>query len=532
MPNEPRGTLIVADRVITLGRGRTEARAVLVRGSRVVWVGDDPDAAPSHAVRHDMPGVTLGPGFVDAHVHLTPTGSGLRGLDLGDVTSGRELVEVVRRHAADHRGRVIWGHGYDDHRFEDGLPDADELTDAAPDHAVYLTRADAHSCLVDRRTLSAAPLARTEGIERDENGEPTGLLRREAHHVVRRWAIGAMSEEELAEARRAAAAHAAELGITTVHEMGGPDIMGEADFDAWITGEWPIEVIGYWGATDLGFVVERELKQAGGDLCLDGSLGSHTAALCARYDDAETSGHLYIDDDELVAYFREATLAGIQVGVHAIGDAAVRQAVRCWRTVEGLLPDYLDGEVRRLRHRLEHVEVVPPEILPEIADLGLVASVQPAFERRWGGEEGMYLDRLGDERAAWTNPYRTLADLGVALAFGSDTNVTPMDPWGTIVAAERRREARHELSRLEAVSAHCLGGRHAARQERYVGAVRAGMRADLAAWEGDPYAADDPRGTTCVLTILGGKVTHGEAPLPDRSWNGAGRHRADADSST
>lgn len=511
---EPRGTLLVADRIVTLGRGRTEARAAVVRGSRVVWVGDDPEAAPPHAHLHHLDGCTLGPAFVDAHVHLTPTGSSLVGLDVSGVDSGRELLDAVTSFATEHEGRVIWGHGYDDHRFPDALPSADDLADAARGHAVYLTRADAHSCLVDRRTLSSAPLARTDGVERDPSGAPTGVLRREAHHVMRRWAVGAMSESELAAARDAAAAHAASLGIATVHEMGGPDIMGESDFDAWMRGRWPVEVVGYWGAMDLGFAIQRELRQTGGDLCLDGSLGSHTAALCSAYADADESGHLYIDDEELVAYFREATLAGLQVGVHAIGDQAIRQAVRCWRAVEAHLPDYLDGEVRRLRHRLEHVEVIPPELLPEIADLGLLASVQPAFEAHWGVDEGMYLDRLGPERASWTNPYRALADLGVPLAFGSDSNVTPMDPWGTVVAAQHRREERHELSRLEAVSAHTIGGRHAARQDRFVGSVRASMRADLAAWEGDPYAADDPRGTRCVLTLCRGRIAHGDAPLP------------------
>jgi predicted amidohydrolase YtcJ len=513
----PRGTLLVADRIVTLGRGRTEARAALVRGSRVVWVGDDAEDAPPHAHAHRLEGCTVGPAFVDAHVHLTPTGSSLLGLDVSGVGSGRELLDAVRSFAAEHTGRVIWGHGYDDHGFPDALPNADDLADVAKGRAVYLTRADAHSCLVDRRTLSAAPLARTDGVERGPDGTPTGVLRRGAHHVMRRWAIGAMSEEELAAARHAAAAHAASLGITTVHEMGGPDIMGEADFDAWTRGRWPVEVLGYWGAMDLGFVIRRDLRQTGGDLCLDGSLGSHTAALCADYADADAGGHLYIDDDDLVAYFREATLAGLQVGVHAIGDAAIRQAVRCWRAVEARLPGYLDDEVRRLRHRLEHVEVIPPELLPEIADIGLVASVQPAFEARWGVEGGMYLDRLGVERASWTNPYRALADLGVPLAFGSDTNVTPMDPWAGVVAAQRRREERHELSRLEAVSAHTLGGRHAGRQDRFVGSIRAGLRADLAAWEGDPYAADDPRGTRCVLTVSGGRVTHGDAPMP--AWD-------------
>jgi predicted amidohydrolase YtcJ len=90
-----------------------------------------------------------------------------------------------------------------------------------------------------------------------------------------------------------------------------------------------------------------------------------------------------------------------------------------------------------------------------------------------------------------------------------------MDPWGTVYAAQHRQRPEHEVSRLEAVSMSTLGGRHAARQERYVGVVRAGMRADLAAYEGDPYDADDPRGARCRLTLTNGRVAFGEAPLPD-----------------
>ena len=127
----------------------------------------------------------------------------------------------------------------------------------------------------------------------------------------------------------------------------------------------------------------------------------------------------------------------------------------------------------------------------------------------------MYEARLGLERAAWTNPLRALADRGVGLAFGSDSAVTPMDPWEGVHAAQHRRHPAHAVTRLEAVSASTLGGRHAARQERFVGVVRAGMRADLAAFEGDPYDADDPRGAHCVLTVTKGAVAHGRAPLPD-----------------
>jgi predicted amidohydrolase YtcJ len=515
--------LLVADRVVTLGRGRLEAGSVLVRGSRIVWVGDDPGQAPPHDAAMDLSGSTLGPAFVDAHVHLTPTGMALVGLDLSDVSSGQELLDRIRSHAHGDPGRVVWGLGYDDHGFPDPLPTADDLADAAPGRVVYLSRTDGHSCLVDRATLSAAPLARADGVERDADGGPTGVLKREAHHVVRMWAIGALSDDELAAARTAAARRAASLGIASVHEMGGPDIMGSGDFDAWISGSWPVEVVGYWGAMDLDFVLERGLRQVGGDLSLDGSLGSRTAALTEPYADHGESGHLYVDDGELTAFFREATIRGLQVGAHAIGDAAVSQAVRCWREVARGLPEYLNGEIRRLRHRIEHAELIPPELLTEIADLGLVASVQPAFEERWGKPGGMYTTRLGEGRAGHMNPFRTLADLGVPLAFGSDSNVTPMDPWGGIWAAQRRWRSEHALSRLEAVSASVVGGRHAARQDRFVGTVRAGMRADLAAYEGDPYAADDPRGATCVLTLLKGRVTHGDAPLP--TWEDGERRR-------
>lgn len=515
-PPGPRGTLLVADRVVTLGHARTAARAVLVRGSRVVWVGDDPDQAPAHRDRHELPGCVIGPAFVDAHLHLTPTGLGLQGLDLSRVRSSAELMRALASYAGQHTGQVIWGHGLDPDRVVDALPTPDELAEVAGERTVYLSRVDGHAALVDRGTLGAAPLARADGVGHHEGG-PTGVLKREANHIARRWAVGTMSTSELAAARRTAVRTAAERGLATVHEMGSPDIMGLSDLDAWVTGDWPIEVVPYWGGLDIGVAIERDLRQVGGDLLLDGSLGSHTAALEASYADRpEVTGHLELDDDTLTHWFLEVTRAGLQSAVHAIGDAAIRQVVRCWSDVAKQLD--ADGGVdlvRRGRHRIEHAVVLPPDLLDDIADLGLVISAQPNFEARWGGPDGMYARRLGEERARWTNPFRALADRGVDLAFGSDANVTEIDPWGAVRAAERRPFTEHGVSRLEAVSMSTLGGRSAARQERYVGVVRAGMRADLAAFEGDPYDAEDPTTSPCVLTIAQGRVAHGEAPLPD-----------------
>jgi predicted amidohydrolase YtcJ len=514
-PRTARGTLVSADRVVTLGHARTGARAVLIRGSRVVWVGDDPAAAPPHARHLDLSGCVVGPAFVDAHAHLTPTGLALTGLDLAEVRSGDELLRAVAAYAGQHPGRVVWGHGFDPHTFPDALPDPDELTRVAGGRTVYLSRVDGHACLVDRSTLAAAPLARAQGVER-EDGRATGLLRREANHIVRRWTLGAMDPQELADARLTAVRHAAGLGIGSVHEMGGPDIMGLDDFDAWVQGSWPIEVVPYWGGLDLVVPIERDLRHAGGDLFLDGSLGAHTAALGAPYDDRpSTSGHLEYDDETLTDWFTEVARAGLQAGVHAIGDAAIRQVVTCWRRVaERLAPDGSVDVIRRGRHRIEHAEVVAPDLLDELAGLGLIVSVQPAYEARWGGPGGLYESRLGPERGRWTNPLRSLADRGVGIAFGSDAAVGHIDPWVTVHAAETRPDADQRVGRLEAVSMSTLGGRNAARQDRFVGVVRAGMRADLAVFEGDPYAADDPRGARCVLTLVQGRVAHGDAPLP------------------
>lgn len=512
-----RGTLLIADRVITLGHARTTAVALLVRGSRVVWVGDDPAASPPHHERVDLTGCVVGPAFVDAHAHLTTYGLARGGLDVSGACRAAELLEAIAAHAATHDGRVVWAHGLDAHGFVDEFPDPDELARVANGCAVFIAFADGHASLVDRRTLAAAPMARADGIERDMRGEPTGLLRREAHHIARRWSMGALSAAELDDARTRAVTDAAAAGIGSVHEMGGPDMMGLADFDAWVEGQWPIEVIGYWGAADVEVALSRELRQVGGDLCLDGSVGSHTAALGAPYADAAShAGQLELDDESLATWLLEATLAGLQTSLHAVGDEALRQAIRCWRLVERRLEtEGPRSMIRRGRHRVEHAELLPGDLLDDFAELGIVISSQPSVLTRWGGPDGLYAERLGTTRTASLHPYRTVTDHGIGLAFGTASNGGDLDPWAWIHAAEQHPVPQHRVSRLEAVSMSTLGGRHAARQERYVGVVRAGMRADLAAFEGDPYTVDDPRGARCVLTLVQGKVAHGSAPLAD-----------------
>lgn len=494
--------LLTADRVVTLDRRRPSARAVLCDGGRIRWIGDDPDDAPpvpsARVVRRlDLAGATLQPAFVDAHAHLTVTGLGLGGLDLGDCRSAADCLAAVRAVADVLPGRVLWGSGWDDFAWpEGGPPDADALAVAAGGRPVLLLRADGHSALVDRVSLDAAPLARIDGVDRDAVGRPTGLLRREANHVARRWFFAELDEAQLADARDLVTRHASSLGIASVHEMGGPDLLGAHDFDAWREGSWPIEVVPYWGDTDLDFVAARGLRQIGGSLLLDGTLGSRSAALGEPYADAPGCGNLYRDTDELVAFTTEAVRRRVQPAFHCIGDRAVRQAVE----VLGRVADTVGAPaLRSLRPRLDLCELVPLELLPAMAALGCVAVVGPTFDRVWGGDAGLYAKRLGAERAATMNPFRPLDEAGVGLAFGSDAAACPMDPWDGVDAAVNHRHPPFALSADRALEIAVAGGRAAARQDD-AGRIVVGQRADLAAFTAD---------RRCVLTVRQGRPVHG-----------------------
>ncbi len=201
---------------------------------------------------------------------------------------------------------------------------------------------------------------------------------------------------------------------------------------------------------------------AAGDLFADGSIGSHTAALRAPYADADHRGHGYLDEPAVRDHVVACTEAGLQAGFHAIGDGAL-DAVAGGFALAG--EQLGDDRVRSARHRVEHVEMVSPEAVEVLARLGVVASVQPAFDRLWGGDDGMYAQRLGAERALSLNPFAAMRRAGVVLALGSDSPVTPIDPWGAVLAAATHRTAGSRLDMAAAFDAHTRGGWLAAHRD-------------------------------------------------------------------
>lgn len=484
-------------RTVLLRRGEVHspadpfATAMVVEAGHVAWVGSDGAAdAFADGVDEvvDLDGALVTPAFTDAHVHTTSTGLALTGLDLTAAPSRAEALALVREHAAARPAdRVLLGHGWDAARWPDRTPPSRaELDEATGGRPVYLSRIDVHSAVVSTALLDLVP-----GITGRAGYEPEGPLTRDAHHAVRAAALGAVGPQQRAEAQRTALGHAASLGIGSVHECGGPDISSEDDFTGLLDlarSEPGPRVVGYWADRDIERARALGALGAAGDLFVDGALGSHTACVHAPYTDADHTGTAYLTAEDVAAHVTACTEAGLQAGFHAIGDAAVTAVVDGMRAAAekvGL------ARVRAARHRVEHAEMLTPETIAAFADLGLTASVQPAFDALWGGEDGMYADRLGVERARTLNPFAALLRAGVPLAFGSDSPVTPLDPWGTVRAAAFHRTPEHRVSVRAAFTAHTRGGWRAVGRDD-AGILVPGAPADYAVWRTDELIVQAP----------------------------------------
>ncbi|UNO43456.1 amidohydrolase [Streptomyces sp. MST-110588] len=513
------------------------ATAMVTEGGSVAWVGEE-GAADSFADGVDeivhLDGALVTPAFTDAHVHTTATGLALTGLDLSGARTLPEALNLVRRYADDRPAdKVLLGHGWDAARWPEGRPPLrTELDEATGGRPLYLTRVDVHSAVVTTALLDLVP-----GIRELAGFHADAPLTGDAHHAVRAAAHATVTPAQRAGAQAATLAHAVSLGIGTLHECAGPEISSEDDLTALLAraaeGSGP-RVVGYWAelitnAKDADRIRELGAVGAAGDLFADGSLGSHTAHLHAPYADAAHTGTAHLDADAVAAHVAACTEAGLQAGFHAIGDAAltaVTDGVRAAAERVGL------GRVRAARHRIEHAEMLDEATIAAFAEFALTASVQPAFDAAWGGGSGMYAQRLGAGRARTLNPYAALLRAGVPLALGSDSPVTPLDPWGTIRAAVFHRTREHGISARAAFTAHTRGGWRAVGRDD-AGVLVPGAPADYAVWRtGDLIVqapderverwSTDPRSGTpglpdltpgqdlpvCLRTVVGGRTVY------------------------
>jgi predicted amidohydrolase YtcJ len=485
------------------------ASAALVVDDTVAWVGSE-EAAEAHADAAqqvvDLDGGLMTPAFVDAHVHVSETGLALTGLDLSQSTSLAQVLDLVADAARRSAGRPVLGHGWDEHRWPEGRPlTRAELDQASYGGVVYLARTDVHSAVVSSALASAARLSDLPGWGAD------GLVRGDAHVAARQTARSGLTPAQVLDLQRIALRAAAAAGIGAVHEMSAPGIGSAQDLRGVVElaeSEHLPEVVPYWGElvsdaaaarellASLALPDHRPLRGLAGDLCMDGSIGSRSAALRQPYldlrggsdDPGDGAGTLYLTADAVCAHVVACTEIGVQAGFHVIGDAAAAEVLRGF---DQAAQQVGAAAVRRGRHRLEHAEMLDDEAVAALVRNGLVASMQPAFQSRWGGPGGMYADRLGQDRAAGMNRWGSLSSAGVPLALGSDSPVTPFEPWEALRACVLHDQENERISVRAAFLAHTRGGRRAARQDDQ-GVLAPGAPATFALWEPSTLVVQAP----------------------------------------
>ncbi|CAN5543761.1 amidohydrolase [soil metagenome] len=472
-----------------------DATAMAIRGDVIAWLGSDDVARTQFpdADIVDLDGAFVAPAFVDSHVHVTSTGLLLTGLDLRAATSAQHCLQLLAEHARGRPDAVIWGHGWDDSAWpQSGGPSTAEIDAAVGDRPVYLSRIDVHSALA-----STVLRAQTSGLHDADGYDGHGPLTAAAHHLVRAQARAQVSEAQRSEARTAALDAFAASGIVAVHECAGPQIGGLDDWLELRAVDHGVEVLGYWGEAVDSAARARELMATtgahglGGDLFVDGALGSRTAWLRTPYSDDDTNcGRCYLDADGIESHLRACTEAGVAAGFHVIGDAAVTAVVDAF---ERVVDQVGIPAVARCGHRLEHLEMVSTEQAAKLGSWGVIASVQPNFDALWGGAEGMYAQRLGRARAEALNPFAALASAGVPLAFGSDSPVTGMDPWATVRAATAHQTEGSAVSARAAFSAATRGGwRAGGVRDGVTGTLTVGALASYAVWAAEDLEVSAP----------------------------------------
>jgi len=521
-----------------LDRKEGGPEALAVRDGRILAVGDNrsvKEALGPGAREVDLAGALVLPGLTDSHVHFYDWSLARQDLALIEARDLAGVLQMVARAAkAAEPGGWILGRGLDETRWPEGrLPLKQDLDRAAPDNPVWLYRRDMHLAVANSKALARAGVGPETApppggrVDRDQEGRPTGILREKAIDLVA-CSIPAPGPERVKEAMLSAQKHLLSLGLTGVHDTrvwdgacGAPAFRALQDLDRegllqlkiWMNlpGQRLEEMIDLGLTTGFG---SEHLKVGHLKFFADGSMGSRTAWVLEPFEGGG-SGLPVCSMDDLALSLSRADSQGLAVSVHAIGDRANQEVISILEGLAGRSRAGLLGRDRTgPRHRIEHAQLIRPEMLPRLARLGVVASVQPLHI----SDDIPLHDGLLGERARYAYPFREMIDQGVILTAGSDTPVSDPNPWWGIHAAvtRQRRDGTprggwfpgQRLSVAEAAAAYTLGPAAVTGRRAELGTLTPGMRADLTVVDRDIFSIDpmEIASARAVMTVVQGRV--------------------------
>jgi|GEM_PF-82967 len=507
---QPVQTLFVNAHVTTLDPQHPSGRCLLVNDGTIERVLDERPRGLGAAVKViDCHGGEMVPGFHDTHVHLTATGllSGVR-----DFGSCRDISAMMMRvEKLSKSEKLIYAGNFDETKTTDQrLPTKHELDAASHGKPALLSRVDGHSCVANSEALAFLGVdLSAQGVERGSDGEPTGKLSGGVSYAAQYDFVRALPATSLRRADREAAQTALAAGITTLHNVIEGDAAFEELAEIYIDNAvLPTRVISKSCTTSVAKAKRLGGRIFGGDIFVDGSIGSRTAAVRESYEDANGCGLLYLNRDQLAELFAEAAEAGLSLGVHAIGDEAIEQAMAAWEIVV-----QKRGSLEGLRPSIDHFEIARPDHIARAARIGLLLAMQPAFDYLWGGEGEMYEQRLGAARSKSMNLFRSAKRSGCTVCGGSDSPVTKLSALLGIHSLVNHHVPEERFSVEEALGAYTHEAAKLSFAEDRSGRLRPGMTADFVVLE--KRLQDVPKSSIkdmrVIMTVVDGEIRHNAA---------------------
>jgi len=514
------------------------AQAIAVRGDRILAVGKQEEVlklkGPSTEVVN-LDGHFVMPGFNDAHLHLASAGFERQSVNLVGVKSLAEFRDRIKaRVATAAPGEWILGGGWDQTLWPvKEVPTRWDVDEVTTDHPVFLQRVDGHIAVANTRALQLASITlashEPDGgqIDRDASGQPTGILRETARDAV--WAvIPKPTHDQRRQAIEAALRDVAQSGETSIQDNSSWDdfqIYEEIEREGKLTArifEWlsfndPIETLQAHRSSHPQSDNMLHTGMLKG--FMDGSLGSHTAAMLEPYaDDPKNSGLPQYEQAKLNDMAKERIEAGFQMGFHAIGDKGVQMALDAFSVAE---KDATEKKIKAAngvddyRLRIEHAQVTTPSQIAKFKELKVIASMQPSHvltDMNWA------VDRLGTKRAAHSYAWADFLKKGVPLAFGTDYPVEPVTPFRGLYAAVTRKSEddkkeyfpEEKLTMEQAIAAYTTGAAFAEFEEKEKGLLAPGMLADFVVLDRDVTSVAPLKipETKVLRTVVGGKTVY------------------------